>query len=454
MIGSILAWAVAAAAMTAPVDVELPDGRRFLHRVLDNGLEVSVLEVPDLEIVGTQVWYHVGSAHEEEGSRGLAHLFEHLMFGPNDVYDKDAVFRLHTRHGGRNNAYTSFDETVYVSEIAPPLYLEVLAMEAARMDGLRLTRGELENEQRIVTEELRLSTENDPYARVMVAALEAVLHGHPYALTPVGTKEDIAAATLESCKRFYRRYYRPGNAHVVVAGPVDPLETLGRIEELFGAIDSGSTDRPPVPSLLDWEFRPETVLREDLPPVETAILGFPLPPLDHPDADAITLLRLMTAGAADPLREELVRRRGKALEAGVETFLARRGGALTFYSVHLPYRRKKTAFAWIERGLDAVEASLTEERLASAKRSFLSGEYRNRYSAAAQAGALGAALWNRGAAGEAFRQAERIRAVTIENVRGVWRRYVVEQRPFRVYLRPEKVPLAIRLFGWLYPLVS
>lgn len=437
-----------------PQLLDLEDGRTFHHLVLPNGLEVSVLEVPDIEIVATQVWYHVGAAHEGEGSRGLAHLFEHLMFGPNDVYGKDAVFRFHTRHGGRNNAYTSFDETVYVSEIAPPHHLEVLAMEAARMDGLTLTREELENEQRIVTEELRVSTENDPFARVMVAALAAVLGDHPYALTPVGTKEDIASATVESCERFYRRYYRPGNAHVVVAGPVDVTETLSRIEELFGNIETAPVHRPPVPSLLDWEFRSETVLREDLPPVETAILGFPLPPLDHPDADALTLLRLMTTGAADPFREELVRRHGKALEAGVEVFLARRGGALAFYSAHLPYRRRKTAFAWIERSLAAVEASLTEERLDSAKRSFLSGEYLGRYYADTQASRLGASRWNRGAAEDAFRQRERVRAVTLGDVRGVWRRYVVDQQPFHVYLKPEKVPLTIRLFGWLYPLVS
>src|SRR6185295_7396411 len=119
-----------------------------------------------------------------------------LMFGPTDAYEKDAVFHLHAKRGGDNNAYTAFDQTVYVSEIAPPFHLDVLSIEASRMRGLELTAAELANEQRIVTEELRISTENDPFARALVAALKAILGKHPYALTPAGTKEDIAAATL------------------------------------------------------------------------------------------------------------------------------------------------------------------------------------------------------------------------------------------------------------------
>lgn len=437
-----------------PEPVTLRDGRTFLHDLLDNGLEVSVVADPGLELVATQVWYHVGSADEDEGSRGLAHLFEHLMFGPTEQYEKDAVFRLHHRHGGYNNASTSFDRTAYVSTVAPPHHLEVMSMEAARMRGLQLTQENLDNEQRIVTEELRARTENDPLDRVLVSALKAILGDHPYAHTPVGTKEDIAATTVDSCRRFYERHYDPANAHIVVVGPVDPEKTLEAARERFGALETRGIRRHEIPLVMDWTFPAETVLTEDLPPVETATAFFPLPAQSHPDAVPLALLQTMIDGAASPFREDLVRGRGKALEAGVLVFWNRRGGALGFYSAHLPYRRKKTAFRQIERSLQAVAASLTGERLDAARREHLLRLSLERYWASSQADSLGRARWNLGETEEAFHREERVREVTLDDIQRVWRSYVEEPEPVWLHVKPEHVPVLVRLFGWLYPLVN
>ncbi len=451
---AVLAALGVSSSRAAPTVEELSDGRTYVQDRFANGLEVSIVSDRNLELVATQVWYHVGSANEDDGSRGLAHLFEHLMFGPTAQHGKDAVFRFHNRHGGSNNAYTSFDETVYVSEVAPPHHLEVLKLEAARMQGLRLTQEELENEQRIVTEELRVSTENDPFTRVMVTALKSVLGDHPYALTPVGTKEDLAAATLESCTRFYSAWYHPANAHLVVAGPVDALETLEAVRNTFGKLESRSLDRVEIPSIIGMELPEEVVLKEDLPPVETAIQFYPVPAMNHPDTDALSMLQTMLVGSANPFREDLVRDRGKALEAGMQMFINRSGGALGFYAAQLPYRRKNTAFRQIERSLDAVSASLTEERLGSARRRVLASEYGSRSWAASLASSIGRARWYRGDPREAFRNVDRLQAVTIGDVRRVWKTYVEEAEPVRLYILPERVPFLIRAFGWLYPVVN
>ena len=189
-----------------------------------------------MQIVATQVWYHVGSANEEPRTRGVAHLFEHLMFGGTAAHPKRAVWDHHERFGGYVNAYTSFDETVYVSTIPPAGHLPLLDLEADRMVNLSLTDENLANEKRIVTEELRLSTENDPMSRLFTEALKRIFGEHPYSLSPVGTKEDIAAATLEHARDFYERYYRPRNAHLVVVGPVDAPAVLARIREVFGPL--------------------------------------------------------------------------------------------------------------------------------------------------------------------------------------------------------------------------
>jgi len=429
----------------------------LVTELLPNGLRVSVLPDPHSEIVATQLWYSVGSAHEEPGSRGLAHLFEHLMFGPTAGYDSQAYDRHHNRHGGSQNAYTSLDYTVYHSQIDPSGHDEVLTMEAQRMRGLLIRQEDLENEQRIVTEELRLSTENDPLARMGVIALSATLGDHPYAITPVGTPEDIAAATVESCRRFYDDYYRPGNAHLVIVGPVEAEPTLALVRRLFGPIPAGGRTPPEIPGLVGRDFPEELVLRESIPPVEAAIVGFALPAAGSADQWPLLLLRqLLTASEIDPFREYLVVDRDKAAEAGIELLQFREAGALIFYSAQLPYRRRATAFRWIDRALARLGRLewLDSTSLAAAKRALLLEAAQERYYSERRATQIGLAQDSFGDPALALDRDERIRSVTADDVERVFRRYVLDAEPARIYVRPERVPLWIHLFGWLYPLVS
>ncbi len=440
----------AGAAIAAP-----PPG--YVSETLPNGLSVSILPDPRMPVVATQVWFRVGSANEEPETRGFAHLFEHLMFGGTPAHPKRAVWDLHERYGGDVNAFTSFDETVYVSEIPPAGHEEVLAIEADRMAHLDLDEENLANEKRIVTEELRVSTENDPFSRLFTKALEEILGAHPYALTPVGTKEDIAAATLEHAREFYAAWYRPANAHLVVVGPVDPAVTLAAIRREFGPLPEGGAPPADVPAIPDWPLPERIALEEDIPPVEVAVLGFPLPPPAHPDADALRVAaEILAGGSVDLFEDEIVRVRRKALEAGTEIAWARRGGVLAFYAANLPYRREQTAFRHIEEARTSLGAFewLDPDRLSAAKRSLRAEEFRRSYYASAMADAIGRAAWWEGDAARAFDAAARIDAVSAEEVRRVVRRWILDARPVRLYVRPEKVPLYVTLFGWLYPLLG
>jgi len=444
---------LAAALCAAPAPAAPPAG--YVAETLPNGLRVSIVADPTLPVVATQVWYHVGSANEEPRSRGLAHLFEHLMFGGTPERPRRFVWDRHEACGGDVNAFTSFDETVYVSEVPPAGFAGLIELEADRMVRLDLTEENLANEKRIVTEELRVSTENDPWSRLFVAAFKRLLGEHPYALTPAGTKEDIAAASLEQVREFYRRYYGPGNAHLVVVGPVDAEQTLSRVWAAFGVLPATGVTPEDVPEITGWAFPPFTELRDDLPPVEIAVIGFPLPAADHPDAEAIAILQeALAGGAVDPLEDELVRRRRRAVDAGTQTTSARRGGVLAFYAANLPYRRRDTAFADLERARRSLAgfAWLDAERLESIKRKLRFQEQERRYRAAALADALGRAAWWERDETRAFDRAERLDAVTLEQVQAACRRYVLDPRPVRLYLRPRHVPLGVRLFGWLYPL--
>jgi len=433
----------------------LPTGA--IDRTLPNGLEVTIVPDRSMPLVATQIWIHVGSANEDADSRGLAHLFEHLMFGGSAAYAKGDYSKFVTAAGGDENAFTSEDETVYVSEVPPDAVEGVIRREADRLRNLIVSQANLDNEKKIVTEELRLRTENDPMARLLVKAQKALLGRHPYAFDPSGSKEDVQRTTVEGARAFYDRYYRPNEAHVVIAGPVDPDASLALVEETFGRIESGGQGASDVPPLYGWPFPGTLALKEDIPPVEVALVGVPLPPADAPDAWAVeVLLKLLTGREVDPAREIVVTKRRKAIEAGIEAISLRRGGGIVFYSASLPYRREATALRILDetiRELDKKEW-LSDASLAAAKRSLLLEETREHRFAEALADRVGRERWWRGDAGLAFTRAARIGAVSREDVAAAWDRYVRDGARIRVYVKPEHVPFAIRMFGWLYPLFS
>jgi zinc protease len=428
----------------------------FIDRVLANGLQVTIVPDSSLPIVSTRIWYHVGAANETPNTRGFAHLFEHLMFGGTPAHPNGAWEAHHHRFGGIENAHTSWDETTYESDIPPAGFHEVLVMEADRMVHLSLDAALLDNEKRIVTEELRASTENDPESRMLTAALKALCGDHPYAVTPVGTKEDIAAATLEHAREFYARYYRPRNAHLVIVGPVNGPATLTEVERTFGAIAAGGETPPDVPSLWGWKFPEHIRLAEDLPPAEVAVLVYPLPPPDSEDDVALGVMEeILASSQVDPFREDLVRSRHQALEAGIQVLSLRRGGVLCFYSAVLPYRREAGQFAVMNETMRKLEGKtwLTDARLAGARRKMLRMIEHQRYRAADLAGALAQNRWWRGDAALALTRADRVAAVTRADVARVFDRYVTNAKPVAVYIQPEKVPVLLQLFGWLLPLV-
>ena len=429
----------------------------LVQTTLDNGLEVTIVPDETMPVVATQVWYHVGAANETRDGRGLAHLFEHLMFGATTTSARGDYGKFVTSVGGDENAYTSPDETIYVSEVPPEAAEEIVRREADRMRNLMLTGENLANEQKIVTEELRLRTENDPMARLLVQAQRALLGEHPYAFDPSGSKADVQSATVQSCRAFYDAYYHPNNAHLVVVGPVDPDRELAAIRDAFGALPRGGTQPADVPPLYGWTFPGDLQLKEDIPPVEVALVGAPLPPASAPDAPAVELLlEVLAGGSVDPVHELIVSKQKKALEAGIETINLRRGGGIIFYSASLPYRRKATAMRVLDGAIAELDrmAWLTDDTLASAKRRLAKDDADAYVFAAERAEEIGQARWWLGDARLAFDRTARINAVTKEDVAAAWRAYVRDARKIRVYVKPERIPALIRMFGWLYPLFS
>jgi predicted Zn-dependent peptidase len=242
---------------------------KYTQFFLPNGLRVIFHEDHSTPIVGVNLWYHVGSKNEDKGRTGFAHLFEHMMFQGFKGYDLDYVPVIQ-EVGGAINGSTTQDRTNYW-ELLPSNFLETaLFMEAGRMAGLldAMTQTKLDNQRDVVKNEKRQRIDNQPYGQATYKITETMYpEGHPYHWSPIGSMEDLSAASLDDVKAFFRRYYVPNNASLVVAGDFDPKEARAWVEKYFGPIPKGEPiTRPQVASpKLDREIREQIDDRVQFP---------------------------------------------------------------------------------------------------------------------------------------------------------------------------------------------
>jgi zinc protease len=219
--------------------VEIP----FEKYTLPNGLEVILHPDHRLPVVAVNIWYHVGPAKETAGRTGFAHLFEHMMFQGSGHVPADQHFRLLEGAGASNvNGHTDFDRTNYLEDLPSNRLALALWLESDRMGFLldRLDQSMLSNQQDVVRNERRQSVENAPYG----LAEEEIYHrmfpaGHPYYASVIGSHADIQAAKLEDVRDFFKSYYTPNNATLVVAGDIDPDSTKALITKYFATLPRG-----------------------------------------------------------------------------------------------------------------------------------------------------------------------------------------------------------------------
>ncbi len=231
----------------AAQDVSIP----YTTFQLPNGLQVIVHEDRSLPIATVNLWYHVGAGYEQPGRTGFAHLFEHIMFEGSANVPRGELDNLLEAAGGHTNASVTSDRTNYWSNIPSNAVELALWLEADRMGGLleTMSQQKLDIQRDVVRNERRQSYENRPYGMFWLTAPEALYpEGHPYSWAGIGSMEDLAAASLEDVENFFRRYYVPNNAVLVVAGDVDPAQVRQSVERFFGWIPRGApVTRPEVP---------------------------------------------------------------------------------------------------------------------------------------------------------------------------------------------------------------
>ncbi len=276
------------------------------EEVLDNGLKVLLLENHRSPAVTFQVWYRVGSRNEVDGKSGIAHFLEHMMFKGTDKVAPEEYARIIQKHGGRSNAFTSYDTTVYHATMSRESIGVAIELEADRMVNTRLQEVHFTPEKKVVQEERRQRTDDRPRAALGEVTRAMTFTVHPYRRPIIGWPQDIERMTLQDLKDFYRTYYAPNNAFIVVAGDFDSEEILARVREHFGAIPRGP--EPPevgqVEPRQQGERRVQLKKEAELPVV---VMNYHVPEVGHPDSYALDVLEMiLSRGRTSRLHRDLV----------------------------------------------------------------------------------------------------------------------------------------------------
>lgn len=228
-----------AAGLFATALFGLPAGAQVFEPTtfeLDNGLQVVVIENRRAPVVTHMLWYKAGAADEPPGKSGTAHYLEHLMFKGTKTRAPGEFSQIIARLGGRENAFTSQDYTGYFQTVAPRHLETMMELEADRMTGLVLTDDLIEPERRVILEERRSRTENNPRALLSEQVAAATYLNHPYGLPIIGWAHEIEALTRADLESFYETWYAPNNAILVISGDVDPQEVRRLAEKYYGPI--------------------------------------------------------------------------------------------------------------------------------------------------------------------------------------------------------------------------
>lgn len=411
--------------------------------VLKNGLKVIVKKDHRAPVVVSQVWYKVGSGHEHGGITGISHMLEHMMFKGTDKFGPGEFSRIIAEEGGSENAFTSYDYTAYFQRLEKSRLEVSFELEADRMQNLKLLPEALALEKQVVMEERRLRTEDDPQSLTREHFRAVAFKNSPYRNPIIGWMTDIESYRLEDLESWYRQWYAPNNAVLVVVGDVDPMRVKALADKHFGPLPAADLQAIK-PRQEVSQLGPQRIKIYRPAQVPYLVLGHQVPSVASAEIDwepyaLMVLAAIFDGNDGARFSKNLVRGRHLAAELTVD------------YSL---YDRKSTLFVIAGRPtpgteIDALEAAIREE-IAGVQRELVSDEELERikiqvvaedvfardslFYEALQLGQLEAVGlgWQRR---DEF--VDRIRSVTVEQVQAVASKYLLEQSSTVAVLKPE-----------------
>ncbi len=405
----------------------------FEH-TLSNGLRIIVKEDRRAPTAAHMVWYRAGGMDEVSGTTGVAHVLEHMMFKGTPNVGAGEFSRRVAAAGGRDNAFTSKDYTAYFQQVPKAQLAQMMQLEADRMRHLNLDAGEFAQEIKVVMEERRQRTDDSPHARLGEQLQAVAYQTHPYRVPVIGWMNDLENMTVQDARDWYRRWYAPNNACVVVVGDVDHQAVFKLAQMYYGRVPARALparktpDEPEQAGIRRFTLRAEA----ELPML---IMAYKVPVLRDVENDVDPYALEMLAAVLDGhdaarLTTRLIREQQLAVSAGASYDSLARGPGL-FYLSGAPGEGKTRAD--LEAALRAEIARIAEDgvapdELARARAQLVAGQVYKLDSMFAQAMEIGQLE----AVGIPHRQGRRIiekfQAVTAEAVQGVARKYFVDER--------------------------
>ncbi|OQX69689.1 MAG: hypothetical protein B6A08_03535 [Sorangiineae bacterium NIC37A_2] len=410
---------------------------------LDNGLTVVLSPDPSAPIVATEIVYMVGSGHEPKGKTGFAHLFEHLMFQGSKHFDTE-YFAPFEPIGAEVNGTTNNDRTNYYERVPRQFAELTLWMESDRMRSLVdvLDQAKLDNQRDVVKNERRQRYEMSPYGMAFWHMGEALYPpGHPYRHSPIGSHEDLTNASLDDVHAFFRKYYVPANAVLVVAGGFEEAEMRGLIEKYFGDIPGGSrAPRPVIPKSAEPSARPNRVhwVIEDQVQLPRVYLAFDSPALfETHDAELDLLSNILADGKSSRLYQSLVYTQKLAKDIDAYQISRDLAGVFVIQATLAPGVTLETFGPALERELmRALETEPSETELVRAKNAFKKDFYHRIESVGDRASLLGAYATKLGRADGLAYDYERYVNATAQSVLSAGKKFLSMDRSVRLDFVP------------------
>jgi predicted Zn-dependent peptidase len=281
---------------------------KHFTKTLENGMQVVVIPMDnDSGVITTDIYYKVGSRNEVMGKSGMAHMLEHLSFKSTDKLKEGEFDTIVKSRGGVNNAATGFDKTHYYIKTASKNLPMTLDLFSELMHNLKLTDKEFQKERDVVAEERRLRTDNNPMGYLYFRIFNTHFTYHPYHWLPIGFMEDILTWKIEDIRTFYKRYYQPNNAILVVAGDIDPKEVFAEAKKYFGKIKN-EHDIPKVIAVepkIDGAKR--AILHKESNKVDTLAITYAIPNYAHEDQVALSAIsHILSSGKSSRFEKKLV----------------------------------------------------------------------------------------------------------------------------------------------------
>jgi zinc protease len=446
---TLAALALAAHVLAGSAGAATANGPPITHFTLPNGLEVVAIPDHRAPVVTHMLWYRVGSADETPGKSGLAHFLEHLLFKGTAKNPSGRFSQVVATIGGQENAFTSSDYTGYFQRVPRDKLKEMMEFEADRMTGLALTDEVVQPELKVVLEEQNMRVANNPAARLGEQMDAALYLNHPYGRPVIGWRHEIEQLNREEALAFYRRFYTPNNAILVVAGDVTPDEVRKLAEETYGKVPRVADIKPRLRPREPEQQAARTVTLADPRVTQPSVSRYYLVPSSTTaqpgESEALDVLaHILGRGSNSRLYQTLVMDKGIAVNAGASyDGTAVDSTRLSVYGTPKP----GTTLPQVEEAIDAVLAEviangITADELERSKSRMIADAVYANDSQRMLAQWYGASLATGSTVEQVRTWPERIRVVTADAVRDAARKWLDKRRSVTGYLvkdtRPEE----------------